>query len=692
MTWVPDHQFTIACGAGGAFVDVTALGHVLTDQGGIVRSWGRQSSFNDFTGGTFAFTLDNRDGRYTPDSTTAGATPLVEGMRVVWRADTRLVSGKISVSGLQMIFPDPGTAESARIRVTVGDMLVESGRHTLGGLGDGLVRAGSPYLYYPLNESSGAVSAAETSGNSGIPLSTGDVGGYTFGDTSTSQVGDSGLHVTGGATFQAVSNNIAISYPAGSRGVWSFWFVAGSASVGHNEIIIGNIGNVSVIFNITMPTFFVEVDWPSGIAEVGPFPLDAGAGAFLEAVVTYTLSGGTYTVTLSVYVNDVLVGTSSGTSTTAPTSSAADVVISAESPNDVTFARLSHTPNRVRQALAGYGTEATFLTAVALTTPGIILGSLSGLSTQPLGVVDTSGSSALDAFNNAMRTEQGQLFTTTTGTVTAPVQTINFRGRDRPADVTAVWDAKADLQSDAQFVRDLSNTVSEVDATGIGANAVVIGKDLIPKVGSANIGFAVLNSDTPDVLMAGSDRLNRGRKFGLDIPSITIDGLRIQDPDRSADLLGLALGDRHQVAGLPTAQLGYSTWDAFLIGVNELWDSVTGYFTLNFEPAGAPIALFDTARFSAGGALHLSSAITSSAISMSVATSVPASGGAPATLLSTTETPYDLLIDAEIVTVTAVTTATPQVATIVRAQGDTVAATHSSGALVDITPLPRFAY
>lgn len=700
MTWAPVHVVEIGCGPAGSMVDVTAPGHVLTDQGNVVRSWGRHSSFSDFTGGTFSFTLDNRDGRYTPDNTNAGATPLSEGQAVAWSVSngtiTRLVSGKIAVGGgLQLIFPDGGVAESARIRVTVSDMLVEASRHSPSiPLAGSVVMGSSPYFYYALNEPAGSVQAVDSSLNALKPLTSLLASGYAFGAPGVPATGETQLALTN-TDFGAIFDKTLV-YPTGSLGFFNAWFTA-DVNGGIPAIVTGwpgigltihpGIGNFGAIVTLggTLQVLFTTP------------PL---VPVFVAVGITYTQAGSNYTYTLSVYLNGTLFGTSTGApTTTAPptvfhsvdTGATAATVGSA-------MGHLSHTPTLIHEEFAGITTEPSRLQAIDASTPEITLGTLpTDLSTATVGADTATGQSTLDRLNDVARTEQGQLFTTTAGTVSVPVQTIGFRGRNRPTTITAMWTAKLDIQNDAQLVRDLSNTVSEIDATGVGVTAVATGVDLKSKVGSANASFNVLNNLYSDVFTAASDRLNRGRKTGLDVPSIVVDGMRVQTSDRSTDLLGLTLGDRHQIAGLPTAQLGYSTWDAFLIGVDEVYDGNTAKFTLWFEAASTSNngAVWQNTtisgegnRWMAGGVLSLSSSLTSGAASAQVATSDAL------TKFTTTagHFPVDILIDSERITVTACTSATPQVMTITRGVGGTTAAAHSSGSNVELFTPTRWKY
>lgn len=718
--WAPVHQFEIACGSAGAFVDVTALGHVLTDQGGVVRSYGRKSSFVDFSGGTFGFTLDNRDGRYTPDATVAGATPLSEGMVVSWQVTdpvtsiTRLVSGKIAVgSGIQLVIPDGGGSDSSRVRVTCEDVLIEASRHKpVRPLASAAVMGSKPYLYWPLNDPAGSVGAAEISG-AGAPALAAS-GNVTFGAAGPVALGETQITLAvgaGGTVAPAISTYAGTgvpftaalianpAYAAGSRGFLSTWITSSSATVFASAIYWSTTSGNANSINLGPASAILTVNGVN--VSTNAFALNiVGVPTLYSAGVTYTLTGSIYTYTLTLYVNGVAASSNTLTSTTLiPTGVTGVSAYDNGALATTSIAHISHGPSLVHEELAGVTTEANRLKLIAASTSEIAIGTIpTDLSTQPIGIANTTSQSVLDMLNDVIRTEQGQLFSNTTGTPSAPIQTIGIRARNRPATPTTAttWAMGTDVLGTPPFLRDLSNTVSEVDATGPSTTAIATDATLTKKVGSANTNFAVLSNNYYDVYTAATDRLNRGRKTGLDVPSFTVPGISLIS-NRGVDLLAVALGDREEVTGIPSPPLTSTTYDGYLIGVDEYWDSVTANFTLYLEAAGKRTAIFDTDRFMANGALSLNAAITSTtATTMTVATNVPAVGRTPATLLALTGTgtPYNLIIDNEIVTVTACTapSAGVQTATITRGAAGTTAAAHASGALLEIATQALFAY
>lgn len=360
--------------------------------------------------------------------------------------------------------------------------------------------------------------------------------------------------------------------------------------------------------------------------------------------------------------------TASGTFTQTP--------ILGSTPAGGTVARLSHTLTQPLEHLALATTEALALGAVQATAAEITLATLpTNLSSSPISL--TPSGSALDAFNDVLRTEQGTIYSTTTGTLLAPVQSLTVRERTRPTTITASWDVERELDGAPEFVRDITNMVSTITTDGPTQSVVVTDQTLTARVGSANTSESILNTGYADLLAWGQDRLQRGANVQLRLASVTIDAMTTPT-DRTADLLALKPGDRHQFTNLPSQQLGFSTWDGWLLGVDETHTLTEHKFTLFFAPVLPATAIYDTNYFMADGALTLTSSLTAGATSMSVTTTETT------VLLETATFPYTLIIDSEQVTVTACTSAEPQVATITRGVNGTTAASHSAGAVVEV--------
>ncbi len=462
-------------------------------------------------------------------------------------------------------------------------------------------------------------------------------------------------------TVTEVSQNIG---GVTSTDSWSLTLYGGTRT----SFDLTNTATWSVTINGTTTSGTFSYDFRPGPGT----PAFCGSGT--TAAISHTADG-TKSISVSGSIGALPSGTTGGPATASGTFTQTPIGVT----SGAIVSRLSHTLTQPREDLILAGTESAMLTAVATLAPEITLATLpSTLSTAEIGT--PSGGSTLDAFNEILDGEQGTIYSTVTGTLLAPVQSLTVRERTRPGSVTASWDIEREVEDAPEFVRDVTNLVSSVTVSGPTQSAVVIDQTLNARVGSANASESILNVNSVDLVGWGQDRLQRGANTRLRLASVTIDAMTTPT-DRTADLLALTPGDRHRFTNLPSTQLGFSTWDGWLVGVDESHTLTEHKFTLYFQPVLPDTAIYNTNLFMADGVLILSADITSGATTMSVTTSNAT------VLLETVTFPYTLLIDSEQVTVTACTSAAPQVVTMTRGVNGTTAAAHSSGAEVEVADI-----
>lgn len=694
---------SVAVGFAGAMTDVSSSADL--DEG-VTFSWGRESEFEDTRPSEFSFTLDNADGKFTPDNTASTLpSPLTEGMLACWQLGSRLVSGRIRE--IRPVFPD-GESAWAQVQLTCDDDLGVAARTDLPeSVMESLVVGATPYAYWPHSEAAGSAAAYDQSGEAqpyfAVPRYSLGAQIASFGYTPDSSSSETrSLFVADGLTIQYWStfNNGTFATPAfgtneaGVYGfrltplVWSldsstwfdiritlangksFWFQAGSSSplrmgAGWSTTSIGSfttdmVRGVSSYFTVALTI--------SGANLVGSVYQD---GVFIN---TYSTAHGGLTSAAQLKPSLIEMSSGSGTSL-----------------NQYVFSDLSYTADRVAGELVPQATVTSALEAAAASVPSVTLTAVpASFSTQATGAVSFSGS-ALDAMNDAIRTEQGYIYTTTTGTLTAPSQSIVARERVRPSSVSYTFDAELELDGAPDLVRDLTDMVSQVTVNGtttsraVKSSGTFTNKQLTERVGSANTSESTLNLNSLDLIAYGEDRLNRGANIQIRVAQLTIDAMTTPT-DRSTDLLAMIPGDRIQIINLPNAQLNFTTWDGWLIGATEQHTTEKHTFTLYLQPVQASPGIFDTDVFAAGTSLTLSAGINSSVTSMSVATTdakFTTSGG---------DLPLTVLVDSEQITVTACTSATPQVMTITRGANGTTAAAHSSGAQVELVSPAIFGF
>jgi len=682
-------KLALACGAGGTFVDVSEYLEATQE---FTYNWGRQSSFEDFPPGEFTFVLNNADGRFTPDNTASALdVSVTEGMRACWQVDTRLVSG--SVQAVAPLFPN-GESAWATVQITCDDFFGDLSRNELISLFGSIILAADPYLFYRLDDADDAFQAREYYG--GLPLnrvvSPETTGGtVTFGVDPIPVIGDTQMQVSCSlqGDIRMLSNGVpsTISYPAGEFGVVSAWLTLNtevtattrvSVSVGRPCDGVG-FGIYNGLWGFSSDQFG-GIYSGSGVDGAGPF--------FLEWV--ETVSGSTATVTL--YVNGTVVVTNSYALAGAPTNldkqiTQFGVVVSntAAVIDTATFSHLSHTPDRLSFGDTFATTTGNRITQLGLTTPAVALDTLpTDLSPWQVGVSNTVGQSALEALNDAIRGVQGSLYQKTTGTLTSPTQLIGVRSRVRSETVDYTFDVEDDLSGSPNIVRDITDLVSTVTVSGSDGELTVTDSDLLARAGSKNVSETVLFSQNSALYEFATDRLLRGSLVSLRISTFTVDAVTTPT-DRLPDLLALLPGDRVQLTGLPSTQLGFATWDGWFLGASETHGVGTHEFQLFFEPCSPSTATFDEGFLFMGGEdLTLTANINSAVTSVSVDT--------VGSLFSATEVPYTVAVGDEQMTVTAVTGTAPQVLTVVRGVNSTTAASHLLGDVIDVVPSSLFAY
>jgi hypothetical protein len=545
-----------------------------------------------------------------------------------------------------------------RVQVTVGDSTYIAGRTVIPNLAAAIALGAKPYFFWPFTDPAGSSQALETSGNNmpALAQNLDPMDGsmtLTFGAAATAPTGDNQLGVTAVNHAQSIGYSYAagtgptVTYPASSLGAWGFWYTPGATSY-----LSLNVGLNTAQFSVTLNGQSAQVVLQSTTGAAFTLPATTAA-MYVSLVVTYDSTN----LYAAIYINGTLYQTVTNyyPSYSSPTVTVDRVLVyfsplsGALSTYQTSIAHLSHTKTLVHEEWAGLASGANRWAALLSCVPQMVSGTVdTNLAPVLHATQNTSGSTVWAALLDLLRSEQGHIYNTTTGTLTSPTTVTNFRARTRPTTVKASFDAQTELQGVPQFVRDITNMFATVTATSPTVSATATDPTVIPRVGSASTSETVTLSTGTDALMYAEDRLIRGENVNLRIVSITIDAL-LTPTDRSADLLGLVPGDRIRVTNLPIAQLGFTTWDGWFLGVSEQHSpgaSATESFTLYLAPVLPPTAIFDTDRFAAGTSLPLAGTITAAATTMPVST-------ADGTLLETAQTPYTLIIDSEQVTVTA---------------------------------------
>lgn len=675
------HAFAIACNADGTYLDVTDT--VVLDEGEITYEWGQTSPFGDIRPGRFAFTLDNRDGRYTPDNpaSTLGRT-LVEGMGVSWQMNTRIVSG--SIRTLDLIFPAEGLADAAKVRVICDDIIADMAR--AGADGRGLRCAlidKAAMFHWPLNGPASTTSIAQTAvaaGSAPPMLIGGSAAAIRFGVSGSGQYSfDTGAELNGNTETGAPRCYLYTS------GLVMSPQVAPQLSVTFRPT--REVSNTPRVLSVDTTIGLVEYRmgrpstgvpdrlWVNGVS--------SDMSASMQLNVTYRI-----TIQLVDFTNVVGVTLAGG-----PVDGTASYATAV--PNTAfTAIRVCQDdcPGVVERIYVGEAIEADFGDAAfdiglrlanIADLAGVTWDLETGFSSRAAGS-QNDDSPYLTSLQNAMRVEGGRIWATDTGTLLSPAPVLKLRplSTSRPATASYALSVTDDIHVAPKWLRDITGLVSSVRAESETTSLNVTDSTVAAAINDKSVTLTAPAYLASDLRNLAEDRIRRGAITTMRVTEVTVDAQGTTD-DRWADLLGTEPGDRVTISAQPTAQIGPASWDGWVIGGNESHTQVTNRFTYYYEPAyTAPV--FDTDRFAAAGVLSLSGAINSSVTSISVATT--------GEKLTTTvgDFPLNIMIDREIMTVSAPSAATPQVLTVARAQAGTLAAAHSVSATVEIAPYPVF--
>lgn len=691
MPAITPFNVAMGIGAGGAMVDVTSS---ISGPDGVTYTYGRQSEFSDVAPGTFTFVLENQSGIYTPNNpNTTLATPVTEGMAVSWLEGTRLVSGVIQSIGFA------GTEDQwGRVTITCMDVLGVANRTQLTYPAESAALAQGEF-YWPFDDPVGSSAAQEVLSGwaPAFGATSASNAGVAFGIAGIDNVTDTQAQFTVPAaisqTYTAVPAGVftgfgfALGTPPAGGSAWGMWITPGNYTSFfefESDYLLG------WRFGIHNTTFVLYAVSTSSYVSAGA--LVVGESYYVSAQIS--LASSAYTIDL--YVNGVLVASDSQPSPIIPSYQFPTMILGNASYGAtlVTISQVSFGEYRINGEASLPTTEAARIVLLAQTVADLTLGTVdSNLSTAVVDTQSTDQQSALSAMLDLMRTEQGQIYSTTAGSLLSPVQTVNVRARTRPTTVQASFDAVLEVSGVPQFLRDITYMYSMVTAEGPTNTATVIDTALIPRAGSSNDEETVVNLEVGDLTLWAQDRINRGANVNLKIASVTIDALTAPASlGTAAKVFGLTLGDLVEIVNLPTATtLGFTAWYGWFLGATESHtpgSSATDSFTLYLQPVLPATGIFDTNLFASGGNNVLNSAITSSASTCSAFAEDNTS------YFQQSPVGYTIQIDQEQMTVTAAgsPSAGSQTLTLTRGVNGTAAAAHAANAPIEIIPTSLFAF
>lgn len=716
---ITPHRFLIGLAADGSLIDISTY---VEFGEGITYTYGRQTQFDDTQPGTVTFTLNNNDGRFTPDNPNSPyARTVAEGTDVFWILGARTIHVKV----LSVEIPsDDSTAH--HLVVTADDVLGTAARHSFTSLPDGLLDQTGPKVLWKLDEDSDQQYGKETFGD---PL--GMFSLYRSNPSSTTEAVTFGTEQVAGLPGTAVTvaaapgetnwfgtrhgntvrnTNITSPYLAPDTanvsktiGFYNFW-VYPNSTINFAVVPVFAVENAGYAWSAQIRCTPSTYTAKPGSAAGYTYGLTAAEQLVphyvsMRFAMVWQTSGNYWALYTALYVDGSFKGNAPwydpqhGYNVPAYLNSLSPVEVSVSvtgKPSGASTDLLSGTVQRV-----SYTTNETYygLERLALvpTLAGRVLAAdfvgedvnmsvaNGALSTGPIGV--SSAGNLLDLLNEIVRTEVGHVYARTTVTSGISNTAAKIRVRDRPATPAAVFNVTDDLDGLPTFVRDITNVAAQVEVSGPTNTVTVADATITGRYITDGTSETVLYTSADDLRLWGQDRLNRGKNRAVRAQQFTVNAVTTPI-DRSVDLLNLVPGDRVQLTGLNSTRYGFSTWDGWVEGGSEAHTMDGNRFTFTLTPTLPTTAVYDTARYAAGGDLTLGNTYTAAATSMVF-------NAANAQTVVSTVVPYTILIDKEQLTVTAVSGSTW---TVTRGANGTTAASHTVNAVIEIVPTAVYAY
>jgi hypothetical protein len=579
--------------------------YVEADRGLSIQR-GRPDQFSTVQPSRLSLTLDNTDGRFTPEYASGAYYPDVKkGRPIRVRLD---LLGLILFTGYVDEWPVewPGGSEAmSTVTVTASSRMQRLGRSTeLRSIIEEILSADAPTLYFPLGEPTNSTTAGNIAPGRSDVLSTTQVG--TGGTLAFGAGTGPGTDDLTAPTFTPVDtlNGKVLSttlvdplMPTGTTTLEFECFVNTTSSLGR-PIVIGDNPSTSGLGLFPYVSLNVNA---SGLAQVwfngtvgGVDLVVAGAdindGATHHLAGRLVISGGTATVSLMV---DGAARVSNSAAYTDALPGFRTVVVGGGLASDVFDGTIAHvsirsgttatTDARIVEhysaGITGFSGEASgarierYATLAGIPTAEV--SAETGLSTS-IAHKDTTGESALSLMEAVAETEDGVVFDAGDGTLTFHARshrytaTSSFTLDCEAGDVETGYLPRLDDQH-------LTNDMTASRPEGVKIRST--NDDSISEYGYYRQSKEILTTSDNEVQARADWQVNRFGTPRVTVPDVAVE-LTASDPSLAATILAAEIGTRFTVDNLPT-QAPASSADYFVeaisddIGVNSWRRSFT---------------------------------------------------------------------------------------------------------------------
>jgi hypothetical protein len=693
----------------GVWTDVTSL--VNVGAGAITRKVGRSTQLDTISAGSLSFTLDNPDGRFTPDNALSTYYPnVVEGKRVRWKVTEASTTYTRFTGWTTQWVPEINGASASVVSVNATDALGHLSPQQMWGLPETEMRSDSPVLYYTLDHPSDSYY---------VPFYSA-VGGPSLNYRKSGKDGSLELSGGKGAPYDGLT---CPKWVMASTSDWSPYLYTKNAlsedlyewtielAIQPNQSYSNNLGVLSYVPEVSV---FIDIDGYVQVQAGGP-ALESGFSVFdgkqhLITIVSKKSGSGSK---VSLYVDNLGETDYYTSSDLKPLSKGGTLVVgSAYRSSDYDFnnpatqryllnysGEISHVAiydkalsdskiaahNRAFDAY--YGSTIFEATTAIANWTGVNITQESGYGFQKVDAIDPTDKKALDVLAFVSAGDGGVIYDDGDGLYARAGEKL------KPPTVKLSLDVEADLDGSVTLTRSTTDDVAGATVSSYSQSATYVNREQAAAIGTFGTAEAP-NLDQLELLAIASNIVAVSNNHRLTAGQASFD-LANANSDKYADTLTLKIGDRVRLTNLMSEQFGRTYLDAYVQGWSESLNSQGYTFTFDLDAADVPSeAHFDDdtyGRFTASAdGMILTSTITSSATSITVTTKGVSQ---PSLTTLAGSYPLDLDINGERVTVVSApaSSASPQTLTVTRGVAPSIARSHTAGEAVDVYMSGKFA-
>lgn len=566
--------------------------------GGIDIKVGRQDELSTTEPNTLTLTLDNSDGRFTPERSSSPYYPNVKLYRPI-RVTATLPDASTSVRFLGFVTQWPtswpgGSAGYASSTLSAVSRIQRLGETTaLRTMVENEILVDSPSLYYTLGEATGATLAANSSATVADPLSVRRPFAatatpvVTFGTATGPPTDDMPSPTFNGTGVLAVNYSATFT---GTLSMSAFFLTSTLPSAGlESRFLVARDNSGTAWYVSVTDTGAIRTNW-GGVTQTSALPYADGQWHHVGV----TLVGSA----ASLYVDDVpLVAAGSGSIDVTSLSVGGDA-FSSSFPFSGSVAHVSLNPTGLTstQVLSDYRfglttvTDSTnnFLQRIAH-YGGVPLAEVGGPSAEVVcRTPDTSGKTVLDALRDIEATEAGALYDTADGMLILAARSNRYT-----APTAFTLDASLQhIGADLAPLYDTTKVINEARVTSTVADGNITDVSSQSDYGNAVVSRETLATDPDEPTMIAGWLVNSYAQPRTRVPSLTVDVLPLASGTPSVmNLAAATVGTLFGVSNLP-AQFKSSTSQFFVEGYSEHFDVESWAMTFNVSPAEIYTAVF----------------------------------------------------------------------------------------------------